>query len=43
MPVNPEVKTLEWKTGGYEGDETGSGKQGGVVMIREVGVSCDKI
>ena len=43
MPVDPDVKMLERKNGGGEGDETGSGKQGGVIKIREVEVSCDEI
>ena len=43
MPVDPDVKMLERKNGGGEGDETGSGKKGGVVKMREVGVSSDEI
>ena len=43
MPVKPDVKMLEGKYGGGEGDKAGSGKQGGLVMIGAVEVSCDEI
>ena len=39
--MNPEMKVLEGKSGGYEGDETGSGKKGEVNTVGEV--CCDEV
>ena len=43
MPVNPEVKVLEGKGGGNEGEETGSGERSDVIAFREVEMCCDEI
>ena len=37
------MKVLEGKSGGYEGDETGSGKKGDVTAVGEVEVCCDEM
>ena len=41
MPVNPEIKVLQGKNGGNEGDETGSGKKGDVITVGKV--CCDEM